>query len=133
MASAPNLIPSYEVAIAAFRAADVAATLHGDLAKGFNACIECCDRHAASGRVALKWRGKDGRQTSLTFAELQEKAARFANVIADRGVKPGEVVAGLLPGIRDLLTVVLRRWRAGAVYQPLFTAFGPKAIEHRLR
>src|SRR6185312_12089089 len=28
---------------------------------------------------------------------------------------------------------ILGTWRAGAVYQPLFTAFGPKAIEHRLR
>jgi acetyl-CoA synthetase len=27
--------------------------------------------------------------------------------------------------------VVLATWRIGAVYQPLFTAFGPKAIEHR--
>ena len=26
----------------------------------------------------------------------------------------------------------LGTWRIGAVYQPLFTAFGPKAIEHRL-
>jgi len=27
---------------------------------------------------------------------------------------------------------VFATWRIGAVYQPLFTAFGPKAIEHRL-
>src|SRR5690606_8556178 len=34
--------------------------------------------------------------------------------------------------IPELLTVVLGTWRAGAVYQPLFTAFGPKAIETRI-
>ena len=28
--------------------------------------------------------------------------------------------------------LMLATWRIGAVYQPLFTAFGPKAIEHRL-
>jgi len=41
-------------------------------------------------------------------------------------------VAGLLPRTAELLVVVLATWRIGAVYQPLFTAFGPKAIEHRL-
>lgn len=30
------------------------------------------------------------------------------------------------------MITVLATWRIGAVYQPLFTAFGPKAIEHRL-
>ena len=39
----------------------------------------------------------------------------------------------MLPRVPDLMTVALGTWRAGAVYQPLFTAFGPKAIEHRLK
>jgi len=30
------------------------------------------------------------------------------------------------------VALILGTWRIGAVYQPLFTAFGPKAIEHRL-
>src|SRR3546814_7321541 len=47
-------------------------------------------------------------------------------------VRPGERVAGLLPRTPDLLTVLLGTLRAGAVYQPVFTAFGPKAIETRL-
>ena len=40
--------------------------------------------------------------------------------------------ACLLPRIPELLVVALGVWRAGAVYVPLFTAFGGKAIEHRL-
>ena len=38
----------------------------------------------------------------------------------------------MLPRIPELVVVILGTLRAGAVYQPLFTAFGPKAIEHRL-
>jgi acetyl-CoA synthetase len=53
--------------------------------------------------------------------------------LADQGVKPGDVVAGMLPRTPELLALILGTWRAGAVYQPLFTAFGPKAIEHRLK
>lgn len=37
-----------------------------------------------------------------------------------------------MPRTAELLITVLATWRLGAVYQPLFTAFGPKAIEHRL-
>ena len=41
--------------------------------------------------------------------------------------------AGLLPRTPELLVTILGAWRAGAVYQPLFTAFGSKAVEHRLQ
>jgi acetyl-CoA synthetase len=38
----------------------------------------------------------------------------------------------MLPRIPELLVVALGTWRAGAVYQPLFTAFGPAAIKSRI-
>ena len=63
---------------------------------------------------------------------MQDKAARFANFLLAQGVKKGDKVAGLLPRNIELLITVFATWRIGAVYQPLFTAFGPKAIEHRL-
>ncbi|VVO35281.1 AMP-binding protein [Pseudomonas fluorescens] len=109
----------------------VDAALKGTLA-GLNACVECCDRHALPGRIALFWEGRDGASAAYTFSELQDKAARFANFLLAQGVKKGDKVAGLLPRNVELLITVLATWRIGAVYQPLFTAFGPKAIEHRL-
>lgn len=109
----------------------VDSTLAGNLL-GLNACVECCDRHALPGRIALFWEGKDGRSATFTFSDLQDQASRFANFLLAQGVKRGDKVAGLLPRTAELLVVVLATWRIGAVYQPLFTAFGPKAIEHRL-
>lgn len=106
--------------------------LQGRLAGGLNACAECCDRWTANGRVALQWIGRNFDRQTLTYAQLQEQSARFANLLSKHQVKPGDVVAGLLPRIPELLTVMLGTWRAGAVYQPLFTAFGPKAIEQRV-
>ncbi|SFP98350.1 acyl-CoA synthetase [Pseudomonas borbori] len=101
-------------------------------ADALNACIECCDRHADAGRVALYWEGRDGSSATWTFAQLQQAAARFANLLHSRGVRPGDCVAGMLPRTPELLITILGTWRLGAVYQPLFTAFGPKAIEHRV-
>ncbi len=108
-----------------------AATLSGTL-QALNACVECCDRHALPGRIALFWEGKDGSRASYTFSELKALSGRFANFLQAQGVRPGDCVAGLLPRTPELLVTILGAWRLGAVYQPLFTAFGPKAIEHRV-
>ncbi|WKV98517.1 AMP-binding protein [Pseudomonas sp. H22_DOA] len=109
----------------------VDAALSGSL-EALNACVECCDRHALPGRIALFWEGRDGTSATYTFSDLQDKAARFANFLLAQGVRKGDKVAGLLPRNVELLITVFATWRIGAVYQPLFTAFGPKALEHRL-
>lgn len=108
-----------------------AAVLQGSL-EALNACVECCDRHVGSLRIALNWEGRDGSSAQYSFEQLQHSAARLANVLKAQGVSRGDRVAGLMPRTVELLVTVLAAWRLGAVYQPLFTAFGPKAIEHRL-
>lgn len=113
--------------------ATAARDLIGDLETGLNACLECCDRHTGQNRIALDWIGKNGERASYTFDQLQRWSAQFANLLRQRGIGPGDRVAGLLPRRVELLIVILGTWRAGAVYQPLFTAFGPKSIEHRLQ
>ena len=106
--------------------------LQGSLSEGINVCVECCDRHADSNKPALIWEAADGTGGSLSFAELQRESAKFANLLKAEGIGPGDRVSGLLPRTPELVAVILGTFRAGAVYQPLFTAFGPKAIEHRL-
>ncbi|MBI1217649.1 MAG: AMP-binding protein [Rhodobacteraceae bacterium] len=123
----------YDAAYAAFRLEEVEARLHGSLSGGLNACVECCDRHATPDHVALEWENAKGERETYSFAQLRDLSARFAGMLAAAGIGPGDVVAGLLPRIPDLVVTILGTWRAGAVYQPLFTAFGPAAIAHRLQ
>lgn len=122
----------YSTAAQAFDLDQALASALSGRADALNACIECCDRYADSGRVALYWEGRDGTSATWTFAQLQQASARFANFLHSRGVRPGDCVAGMLPRTPELLITILGTWRLGAVYQPLFTAFGPKAIEHRV-
>ncbi|HHJ1298948.1 acyl-CoA synthetase [Pseudomonas sp. 17391] len=122
----------YAEAVRAFDLAQAASTaLHGNLA-ALNACVECCDRHAGDGKLALIHEDREGNSTRHSFDQLKAQAARFANVLKAQGVGAGDRVAGLMPRTPELLVTILATWRLGAVYQPLFTAFGPKAIEHRL-
>lgn len=127
-------IPDYAEAYASFSAEAVERrALSGSLLTGTNVCVECCDRHAEDAdRPALHWISRDWRSRTYGFAELRALSARFANLLRASGIGPGDRVAGLLPRIPELLVVVLGTWRAGAVYQPLFTALGTQAIEHRL-
>jgi acetyl-CoA synthetase len=97
-----------------------------------NGYVVCCARWAAGDRVALRWMGADGQRRNVTYREFDAESARFANVLKARDVGPGDVVAGMLPRIPELLVAVLGTWRIGAVYQPLFTAFGPAAVQSRV-
>lgn len=124
---------SYDLAYGAFNLNNAQAMFSGNFDSGLNACVECCDRHVDGEAKALDWIALDGRHETRSFAQLREDAGRFANFLTQQGVKPGDVVAGLLPRTPELVATILGTLRAGAVYQPLFTAFGPKAIQDRLK
>lgn len=101
-------------------------------AQALNAYIECCERYVGSDKVALIWQAKDGRSEQWTFEQLAEASGKLANYFKHMGIQTGDCIAGLLPRTPELLITILATWRIGAIYQPLFTAFESKAIEHRL-
>lgn len=98
-----------------------------------NAYEECCGRYTGTQQTALIWEGKHGQTASWTFDQLAEASGKLANYFTQLGLKVGDCIAGLLPRTPELLITVFATWRIGAVYQPLFTAFESKAIEHRIQ
>ncbi|BES71366.1 acyl-CoA synthetase [Marinobacter nanhaiticus D15-8W] len=106
--------------------------LDGRLGSGLNVCHEICDKWATDpGKVALYYEKAGGGEGVLTFSQLKEASGRFANYLKSQGIEKGDRVAALLPRTPELLIVIAGTLRAGAVYQPLFTAFGSGAIEYR--
>lgn len=122
----------YREFVEKFKIESLGRELAGNLQDGLNVCEEICDKYADSGKTALYYEGNNGAASSHTFSELKAKSAQFANFLDSRGIGRGERVACLLPRTPELMVVALGVLRAGAVYQPLFTAFGPRAIECRL-
>jgi acetyl-CoA synthetase len=110
--------------------AEVRRALQGDFLS-LNACVECCDRHDQD-KIALFCENESGESAQYTFGQLRIFSEKFAYALRERGIQPGQCVGGLLPRRLELLITILGTWRAGAVFQPLFTAFGPKSIEHRV-
>ncbi len=81
---------------------------------------------------ALRWFGRDGRQTIFTYAALNREANRFANVLTSLGVQPGDTVFSLLGRVPELYVAALGTLKAGCVFSPLFSAFGPEPVQSRM-
>ena len=56
---------------------------------------------------------------TVTFAELERRANRWAHHLADRGVGPGDYVSIALPNVAAHYAVSIAAWKLGAVPQPL--------------
>lgn len=93
-----------------------------------------CDRHLdRPERAALIYEDGQGNTISLSYQQLHDQSAALAGFFRDLGVEKGSRVAGLLPKGVELVLTTLAAWRLGAVYIPLFTAFGPQGVEYRLK
>lgn len=97
-----------------------------------NVAHECCDRWADTDKVMFHWAGADGERETWTYGEVSNQSNRVANALSGLGVDRGDRVATLLTRTPELITTQYGVWKMGATCVPLFTAFGPAAIEHRL-
>lgn len=86
-----------------------------------------CLRHDPA-RPAVIWEGEDGSTRTLTYGELKAQVDSFASQF-----QPGEPVAIHLPMIPETVVALIACAHAGAVAVPLFSGYGPAAIDSRLR
>jgi acetyl-CoA synthetase len=100
--------------------------------ESLNIAVECLDRHADSGRVAVRVAHADGRDEILGFRDLSEWSSRFAHWLAARGVAPGDRVAIMLEPSLAFYAALFGAIKRGAIAVPLFTLFGPDGIRLRV-
>ncbi len=117
----------------AFSWESVMETYDWNVNEKFNMGHECCDRWADDpNRVAIYWEDESGKKDVWTYQKLKVQSNRMANALKSLGVEKGDRVAGLLGKDMELFITVLATWKVGAVYVPMFTAFGSEAISYRL-
>jgi acetyl-CoA synthetase len=131
----PNL-PDYEAALAGFHWEDARRELDGLPGDcGLNIAYEAVDRHVRAGRggkLALRWLGKNGERRDLDYTELGEASNRFANLLRRLNLRQGDRVFALLGRVPELYVAALGSFKAGCVFSPLFSAFGPEPVRARL-
>jgi acetyl-CoA synthetase len=131
---APNL-GDYAQTCAGFSWQQARAALTGLTSGGLNIAFEAVDRHLDDGladKTAIRWLGKDLSQRDISYRELAALTSRFAHLLERLDVAPGERVFSLLGRVPELYIAALGTLKAGRVFSPLFSAFGPEPIEARL-
>jgi acetyl-CoA synthetase len=102
---------------------------------GLNIAHEAVDRHAAgpfAEHVALRWLGKHGEREDVTYAELARRTSAVAHVLDGLGLHRGDAVFALAGRVPGLYAAALGTLKAGGVFCPLFSAFGPEPVRQRL-
>jgi acetyl-CoA synthetase len=100
-----------------------------------NLSYNCLDRHVEAGngdRVAYHWRGEEGEERDITYAELHRDVQRFANALKDRGIGKDDVVGIYLPMIPEVVVAMLACARIGAPHNVVFGGFSPEAVRERM-
>jgi acetyl-CoA synthetase len=100
-----------------------------------NVSYNCLDRHVDAGRgerVAFHWRGEEGEERDITYAELLAEVERFANALKDVGVRKGDVVGIYLPMIPEVVVSMLACARIGAPHNVVFGGFSAEAVRERM-
>ena len=100
-----------------------------------NASYNALDRHVEAGRgdkVAFHWRGEEGEERDVTYAELLRDVQRLANALKDLGVRTGDVVGIYLPMIPEVVVAMLACARIGAPHNVVFGGFSPESVCERM-
>ena len=101
-----------------------------------NISANCLDRHVDDTRrnkVALIWKGEEGRERIFTYQKLLSQVARFANALKKIGIKKGDTVCIYMPLVPEQVIAMLACARIGAVHSVVFGGFGAAALNMRIK
>ena len=128
-------MPDYDRMRATFTWADARQLIDGLPGGKFNIAYEAIDRHVVAGhggQLALRWIAKSGERKDFTYLDLQRRTNRFANMLRGLGLEKGARVYSLMGRTPELYIAALGTLKAGCVFCPLFSAFGPEPIQSRM-
>ncbi len=100
-----------------------------------NVSYNCLDRHVEAGlgeRIAYHWRGEEGDERDITYADLHRDVQRFANALKDIGIAKGDVVGIYLPMIPEVVVAMLACARIGATHNVVFGGFSAESVRERM-
>ncbi len=101
-----------------------------------NTCYNCIDRHVENGRgdqPALIYDSPitDSKRV-FTYAELQDKIARFAGVLRRHGIEKGDRVIIYMSMVPQAAVAMLACARIGAVHSVVFGGFAANELATRI-
>ena len=108
-------------------------TFKWKIPKYYNMGVDVCDKHAHQRyRLALIYENEEGRIEKYTFWQLKRLTNQFANALQAFGFGTGDRLGILLPQCPETGISHIAAYKIGGIAIPLFTLFGPEALEYRL-
>ncbi|MGC2167430.1 MAG: acyl-CoA synthetase [Gallionella sp.] len=99
----------------------------------FNIGVACTDAHLgtpAANNIAMIVEDDSSGSSQISFAQLAERTNRFAQVLRNLGVEPGERVLIRLPNSLDYPTAFLGAMKRGAVAVPTSTLLTAEEVAY---
>ena len=93
--------------------------------------VQACLQHDAN-QPAVIAESEGGAVVDVTYKELREQVARVAGGLARLGITRGDRVGIYMPMQAETVVALLALGWLGAIAIPLFSGYGPAAIETRL-
>jgi acetyl-CoA synthetase len=97
----------------------------------YNFAADVCDKHPRD-KLAMVWEDWRGNERRVSWGELQDLAAKVANVLRERGVERGDRVAMLLPATPETAAAFIGTWKVGAILLSMSVLYGDEGIRHRV-
>ncbi len=100
-----------------------------------NVAYNCIDRHLPkrAKQTAIIWEGDDPSVSQkVTYQQLHDEVAKFANGLKKLGVKKGDRVCIYMPMILEASYAMLACARIGAIHSVVFGGFSPEALKDRI-
>jgi acetyl-CoA synthetase len=102
-----------------------------------NITKSCLDRWVENEETAQMdaciWESEEGETRALSYQDLWNEVCLCAAGLRSCGLKKGDTIGIHLPMLPETVIALLAINRIGAVAVPLFSGYGPAAIEARLR
>jgi acetyl-CoA synthetase len=115
--------------------ADALSAFRWDIPTRYNIGVDVIDKHVSAGhgsRPALIYESESGAIERFSFRDIARKSNQLANLLVAHDVGPGDRIAILLPQRPETAISHIAIYKAGMIAVPLFTLFGPDALEFRL-
>jgi acetyl-CoA synthetase len=100
-----------------------------------NASANCLDKHmgtAVEHKTAIIFEADDGQVTKITYRELLQRVAQFANGLKSLGIQKGDRVLIYMPMTIEGVVAMQACARIGATHSVVFGGFSAKAVQERI-
>ena len=99
-----------------------------------NVSYNCLDVHLAerADKTAIIFEGEQGDQRKLTYRELTEEVARFANALQASGIEAGDRVVIYMPMVPEAVIAMQACARIGAIHSVVFGGFSANSLRDRI-